>query len=115
MEITENDELLGFWENDLDDSSGLHAIWGHGTEFLPNGQGYDISWGGGKPREEDTFFWQRTGNAQIIIRYGDDDEWETIDYEITDLTRLYGWHSIVEKGKTGFLGSEEPLGRRVKK
>ena len=40
--LDEKDELLGFWENDLYDGSGLRGIWGFGTEFLANGEGYDI-------------------------------------------------------------------------
>ncbi len=35
----QQDELLGFWENDAEDGSGLHAIWGYGIEFFENGEG----------------------------------------------------------------------------
>jgi hypothetical protein len=35
---------MGFSENEADDGSGLHAIWGYGMEILEDGNGYFINW-----------------------------------------------------------------------
>ena len=39
---TEEDELIGCWENE-DDGSGLHAMWGYGIRFSVAGQGVSYS------------------------------------------------------------------------
>jgi len=113
--MEQQDELIGFWRNDPDDSSGLHGIWGYGVEFLPGGEGSSVGWHGSHPEEnyEHKFIWQRVSDEVIKMKYEDevDDDWETIEYEAKDLTRLYGWHSLIEKGKDGFLGSVGALGR----
>ena len=37
--MQKDDILIGIWENDLDDLSGLHAIWGWAYEFFKDGFG----------------------------------------------------------------------------
>ncbi|WP_153797384.1 hypothetical protein [Foetidibacter luteolus] len=115
-EIKESkDELLGFWENGADDGSGLHAIWGYGVEFLPEGKGFTHHWGGDVPEDEKRIeiLWKRNNAKSVSCKYEDGEEWETVEYEITDFIGAYDspCHKIVEKGKNEFWSSPEPLYR----
>ena len=107
------DELLGFWENDLDDGSGLHAIWGYGIEFLPGGEGISHSWGSDVKKEdrEQKIYWKRNGEKNISLKFLEDGDWDNIEYEMT-FESAYAFYKLVIKGKEEFWLSPEPLYRR---
>lgn len=78
----EGDELIGLWENDLDDGSGLHAIWGWSFRFNEDGTGTYYYWSEQKLQSEVPFFWERLSPTSIKARYADDEDWAIIDYTI---------------------------------
>jgi hypothetical protein len=107
------DELLGFWENDADDGSGLHAIWGYGIEFLEDGKGFSHYWGSEvEPSDRKTpISWKRDSATNIMIKLDTGDDWRALEYEITDFIGAYNskHFKLTEKGKNGFWNAPEPL------
>jgi hypothetical protein len=108
-----HDELLGFWENDADDGSGLHAMWGYGIEFAQDGRGFYHYWGSEvDPSDSKTpINWRRNSAASIMIKLESEDAWNTLEYEITDFIGAYNSKhlKLTEKGKSSFWISSEPL------
>jgi hypothetical protein len=78
----EKDELIGLWENDLDDGSGLHAIWGWSFRFNEDGSGTSYYWSEQKLQSENQFLWSRISPSSIKAKYSDDEEWIIIEYTI---------------------------------
>ncbi|MFI5131712.1 MAG: hypothetical protein ACHQFX_17040 [Chitinophagales bacterium] len=76
----EKDELIGLWENDLDDGSGLHAIWGWSFRFNEDGSGIYSFWSEQKLQSETQFFWSRISLSSIKAKYPDDEDWTIIEY-----------------------------------
>ena len=83
------DELVGRWENDLDDGSGLHSIWGFSFRFNEDNTGQYSFWGERKLQDETPFDWQRVNSNSIRIRYRNDDEWTTVNYALTVVNAPY--------------------------
>ncbi|WPQ63464.1 hypothetical protein SIO70_01120 [Chitinophaga sancti] len=83
------DEILGTWENDLDDGSGLHGIWGWAYEFKADGSGTYYSWDKQTLTHQDKFSWERIGDKAIRKKDTDDYQWETIEYSITIVSAPY--------------------------
>jgi hypothetical protein len=108
------DPLLGFWENDADDGSGLHAIWGYGLEFYADGTGVELNWGHDVKEENKKlpFRWKRTGPQTVAIQQDPEDEWEEIEYEITPYALSY--LQLTAKGQEGFWTAPEPICKRIK-
>lgn len=110
------DELIGFWENDLDDHSGLHTmIWGYGVEFLENNIGYIRNWGAGQHFEKDKviFYWNRLDEKTIIIK----DEFEVstkINYEIISYTGIdkQNYYQLINSGMITFWDFPYPIYKR---
>ncbi len=122
------DELIGGWYNGADDGSGLNAIWGYGLEFKSNGKGIYHSWGNDFELDEDEtqdsntetesnieegFDWARISDSKVKIKFskGTNDDWEEIEYEISDFTGAYEakYFRIVKKGSEKFWSSPTPL------
>jgi hypothetical protein len=107
------DELLGFWENDADDGSGLHAIWGYGIEFLEDGKGFNHNWGSEVDLSDRRIpiNWKRNNSTIIMIKFEAEEAWRTLEYEITDFIGAYNskHFKLAEKGKNGFWTAPEPL------
>ena len=112
--LGEKDELVGLWENDLDDGSGLHAIWGWSFRFNENGSGTYYYWTGQKLHSETTFSWIRINQNSIKAKYDDDETWTIIEYslQIIDapysgkLTKLTDNNYVpTDLGKEGFWDS----------
>ncbi len=85
----EEDELIGVWENDLDDGSGLHAIWGWSFKFNADGTGTYSFWSGRKLENEIPFSWSRIGQNSIRAKYLEDEEWYKIEYSIVTVNAPY--------------------------
>lgn len=83
------DILLGIWENDLDDGSGLHAIWGWSFDFKADGTGKYSYWNKSKLELEMLFEWRRVSVTKIQIKYQDDDEWSTVEYALSEIDGPY--------------------------
>lgn len=111
MAMEQQDELIGFWENDLDDNSGLHNAFGYGIVFLTGGEGIDANWGAGQPYQEDKIVWRRVGPNTIMIKFEQDKEEDTIEYEIANLTNTHGYSRITKKGKEQFWCYPQPMFR----
>lgn len=79
---TPEDEIVGLWENDLDDGSGLHAIWGWSYKFNKDGTGVYYSWSQSKPDDEIPFRWERVSANTIKAKYPDDETWDMIEYTL---------------------------------
>lgn len=86
--ISLTDELLGTWENDLDDGSGFHAIWGLALDFKNDGTFIYTSWHKGKPSHEAIYFWRRI-NINTIEIMNEDEEWDRIEYTIAKVHGPY--------------------------
>jgi hypothetical protein len=86
------DEIVGEWENGLNDGSGLHAFWGYAYIFNEDGTGKSYMWEQGKVNDEYTytFFWKRLGPNTIEVKTEEDDEGEILDYNITTVGAPYG-------------------------
>ena len=86
------DEIVGEWENDLDDSSGLHAMWGLAYVFNADGTGKSYMWEHGKVNDEYTYtyLWKRLGPNTIEIKLDEEDEGDVLEYTITTVNGPYG-------------------------
>ena len=106
------DELVGFWENDLYDGSGLHALWGYGIEFSEDGNGFNINWGHDiKPEDrKQPIHWKRKGAKIIAIKLEGEEDWDEVEYEISEFIGVYD--KLIEKGKNEFWIAPEPLYKR---
>ena len=107
----ETDELVGLWENDLDDGSGLHAIWGWSFRFEENGLGTYCHWSGQKLDSEITFCWIRVNENSIKAKYEEDETWTIIKYSLQIIDAPYSGKLIkltdnnyvsTDLGKEGF-------------
>jgi len=78
----EKDELIGLWENDLDDGSGLHAIWGWSFRFNEDGSGTYSYWSEQKLHSQTPFSWSRKNSNSIKVKYLDDEDWTIIEYTV---------------------------------
>lgn len=89
---TPTDEIVGEWENGLNDGSGLHGIWGYAYVFKEDGTGESYMWIQGKVDDEytDTFFWKRLGPNTIEVKLEKDGEAEILEYTITTVGAPYG-------------------------
>lgn len=87
--FNKKDEIVGIWENDLDDGSGLHAIWGWSFHFKEDGTGIHYSWDESKLSSEIPFVWQRISSNKILAKYNDADEWNKIEYTIIKVNGPY--------------------------
>lgn len=81
-DIDNSDELIGLWENGLDDGSGLHAIWGWSFRFNEDGSGMYYGWKNQKIDDETPFSWSRMNSSAIKVKYEDDEEWTIIEYSL---------------------------------
>jgi hypothetical protein len=110
------DELIGFWENDADDGSGLHAIWGYGIEFLEKGKGFNHNWGSDiRPEDrKQEILWTRNSEKNISIKFPEEDVWTAIEYEISDFIGAYNskYYKLVEEGKDKFWCAPNPIYKR---
>lgn len=88
----ERDEIVGEWENDLDDGSGLHAIWGFAYVFNEDGTGKSYMWEQSKVNDEHTYtyLWKRLGPNTIEVKLEYEDEGEVLEYNITAVNGPYG-------------------------
>jgi hypothetical protein len=86
------DEIVGEWEDDLEDSSWLHALWGYAYVFNEDGTGRSCTWEYGKVNDEHTYtyFWKRLGPNNIEVKMDEDDEGEVLEYTITTVNIPYG-------------------------
>lgn len=84
-----SDELTGRWDNDLDDSSGLHAIWGWAYEFKNDGTGIYLSWDSENKNQQSGFLWKRITDNTIHTKFESEDIWTIIEYSISDITGPY--------------------------
>jgi len=84
-----DDELIGLWENDLDDGSGLHAIWGWSFQFNKDGSGVYYSWNEQKAQDEIQFSWYCLSPSSIKVKYPDEEKWTTIEYTIKIVDASY--------------------------
>jgi hypothetical protein len=89
QDIDNIDELIGLWENDLDDGSGLHAIWGWSFRFNEDGSGLYSSWQNQKLDDETPFSWSRINSSAIKVKYEDDEEWTIIEYSLKIIDAPY--------------------------
>jgi len=105
----EQDELVGFWRNGIDDLSGLPQIWGFALEFLEGGDGINHNWGPNskEDRRKEKINWRRTGAKTISVKFEWDDEWDDIEYEITVYDT--NWFCLKEKSQEEFWCAPEPL------
>ena len=87
--IKVKDELIGLWENDLDDGSGLHAIWGWSFQFNEDGSGTYYYWSEQKLDSEIPFSWSRINQNSITAKYEDDEDWVTIEYSLKIINAPY--------------------------
>lgn len=87
--FNKKDEVVGIWENDLDDGSGLHAIWGWSFHFKEDGTGIHYSWDESKLTSEILFVWQRISSSTILAKYNDADELDKIEYTIIKVNGPY--------------------------
>ena len=89
--FTPKDEIVGQWENDLDDGSGLHAIWGYAYVFNEDGTAKSYMWEQGKINNEHTytFSWKRLGPNTIEVKLDEEDEGEVLEYNITTVNAPY--------------------------
>lgn len=87
--LVEKDELVGLWENDLDDGSGLHAIWGWSFRFNENGSGTYYYWSNQKLHSETAFSWVRINQNSIKAKYDDDETWTIIEYSLQIIDAPY--------------------------
>ena len=76
------DELVGLWENDLDDGSGLHAIWGWSYQFNENGSGTYYYWDAQALQDEIEFSWSRLSPTCIKMKFSASERWTVIEYTI---------------------------------
>lgn len=83
------DEITGTWENDLDDGSGLHGIWGWAYEFKADGSGIYYSWSKQQLENQSKFTWERLGDNVIRMKDTDDYQWSIIEYTITIVPAPY--------------------------
>jgi hypothetical protein len=86
---TSKDEMIGLWENDLDDGSGLHAIWGWSFLFNEDGSGTYYYWSEQKLQWETPFSWRRIQPGIIQAKYEDDEDWTTIEYSLAIVNAPY--------------------------
>lgn len=103
------DELTGLWENDLDDGSGLHAIWGWTFRFNEDGKGMHYYWSNSKTESETPFNWQQSDPETIFAKYHDEKEWTTISYTIQTINAPYSGKLLKltdNNYKSGDLGKE---------
>jgi len=111
------DELIGTWTGGADDGSGLRTmIYNFGLTLNKNGSGVSFSWEKAKERyDEDNakIEWEYLGESKIKIRYLEEDveEWEILEYEISDFIGAYNskHFKLVEKGKSTFWEFPEPI------
>ncbi|MBX7227155.1 MAG: hypothetical protein K1X55_14060 [Chitinophagales bacterium] len=87
--LKDKDELLGIWENDLDDGSGLHAIWGWSFRFMDDGTGMHYYWVEGELQYNMTFNWLRINESTIKIKFKDETEWSIINYSLEKIDGPY--------------------------
>ncbi len=78
----EKDELIGVWENDLDDGSGLHYIWGWSFQFNEDSTGNYTYWNEQKIENEIKFSWCRIDQHSVKVKYEDADNWTIIEYSL---------------------------------
>jgi hypothetical protein len=76
------DVLVGLWENELDDSSGLHAIWGWSFRFEEDGTGMYHYWTESELTYQIPFSWTRHNQNTIMTKYRDDVNWSAIEYTL---------------------------------
>lgn len=90
-ETFSKDEIVGQWENDLDDGSGLHAIWGYAYVFNEDGTGRSYMWENGQVNDDDTYtyFWKRLGPNTIEVKLDEEDEGQVLEYTIA-IVNAYG-------------------------
>ncbi len=86
--LHQQDELVGLWENDLNDGSGLHGIWGWSFRFNPNGTGLYSYWSQSKLQNQDPFTWERLTGNSIKVKL-EKDEWSIIEYSTTIVDAPY--------------------------
>jgi len=84
-----SDEILGLWENDLDDGSGLHGIWGWSFRFNQDGLGIYSYWSDSKLEKTISFDWIRLHQRSIKTKYTNEVEWSKIDYTIKIIDAPY--------------------------
>jgi len=84
-----NDELIGLWENDLDDGSGLHAIWGWSYRFNEDGSGVYYYWEDQELQYEIGFSWSRLTPTSIKAKFSNREDWTVIDYTIKTIDAPY--------------------------
>lgn len=87
--LEKKDELIGVWENGLDDGSGFHAIWGWSYTFNEDGTGIYFYWNVSKLENEIPFKWERVSANTIKVRFPDDAEWYTIEYTLQTVPAPY--------------------------
>jgi hypothetical protein len=87
--VKQKDELIGLWENDLDDGSGLHAIWGWSFRFNEDGSGTYYYWSEQKLQSEIAFSWYRINEHSIKAKYADGEEWRLIEYSLKIVAAPY--------------------------
>ena len=83
------DELIGLWENGLDDGSGLHAIWGWSFRFDKDGSGTYYYWSEQTLQYETPFSWSRINQNSINAKYSHDEDWTIIEYTIAIIDAPY--------------------------
>ncbi len=86
----QKDEIVRLWENDLDDGSGLHAIWGYAYKFNDDNTGIYYTWSEQKLDGEMQFKWRRTGDKSIQAKFDDEDDWDLLEYTLTIVDGPYG-------------------------
>ncbi len=113
--IKPNDELLGGWYSGADDGSGFYQmIWGFGLEFKADGTGIQHEWKNENPEDFNTeipFQWQRISTSEIKLKENNNDDWQTIIYEISPFKGAYdmNYKKIITKGENHFWIFHEPI------
>jgi len=117
-----NDRFIGRWENDLDDSSGLHGIWGWAYEFNNDGTGSYYYWSSEDENQNFVFSWERINGNTIKVKHEADQEWTTIEYNISMCDGPYGGKLMKlidinyipsDFSKEGFWSSYSALFRQI--
>jgi hypothetical protein len=118
---TKKDKLIGNWSSGAAAESAYHDMFqGFNLEFKADGTGIRQDWEGGSEetktvnfQPERPFSWQRMDENQIKIKLDITEEWDEMDYDITEFYGAYDilYDKIVIKGTETFWECVEPIYR----